>query len=513
MKKLNYDKEMRRINAAKGNKQLWEDKYRQLYRYFMPDRNTIDDYSPGQQKDEYVFDSTAVDSLEDYASRMESQLVPPGREWMILESGTDIPENKHQEINEKLEIMTNTLFSHINSSNFSSQIHEAFLDLGISTGAIIVEEGDGIQSSLRFRCVSLSELVLERSARGIVETAWRTITIQAADIPAIFPRITMSDNMKRDIVENPETDYEFIEGVSLNEDQSSYTSMVLHPQEKAVVYEEQQESSPWIIFRESTIPGETYGRGRAFRCLNDVKTLNRIRENYLRGLALIGNPIYTATDDGIINPYTIRLEPNAIIPVGSNERNNPTLAPLQPAGIPDLNQAEMAYLRDNVRRTMLSKPFGQIDETPVRTATEMSIRNADMAQTSIGASGRIQAELLERLVARCVYILRKAGKLPEMRVDGKEVAIKFTSPAARAQDEAELATTMRFMEMMTAMPPEIVQQTIKLDKVPKHIADIVGLSSSLLKSDLEIQEEQAEQKQQQQAMQAAAMAQQGGQAQ
>ena len=42
----------------------------------------------------------------------------------------------------------------------------------ISTGAILVEEGDGIQSHLNFRAVNLAELYLEKSARGIVETVF-----------------------------------------------------------------------------------------------------------------------------------------------------------------------------------------------------------------------------------------------------------------------------------------------------------------------------------------------------
>ena len=155
----NYEDTIRRINVAKGNKQKWEDHLRECYRYAMPERNTIDKYSPGEEKHDYVFDSTAIDGLEDYANRMESQVVPPSVDWMKLEAGSDIPEEQEEEISGFLDETTEIVFDHIRSSNFSSQIHESFLDLGISTGAIIVEPGDGIQSSLNFRSVSLSELI------------------------------------------------------------------------------------------------------------------------------------------------------------------------------------------------------------------------------------------------------------------------------------------------------------------------------------------------------------------
>ena len=158
----------------------------------MPERNTIDERSKGAKKREYVFDSTAQSSLEDFATRMESELIPSNINWMKLESGSDIPENEEERTNAYLEEATDTVFNHIRSSNFSSQAHTAFLDLGISTGALIVEEGDGIQSNLNFRCISLSELVVEESQQGIVKTVFREFKLPAADIPEIYPRLRQS---------------------------------------------------------------------------------------------------------------------------------------------------------------------------------------------------------------------------------------------------------------------------------------------------------------------------------
>lgn len=504
---IDYDKMIRRIEAARANKTLWEDRLRETYKYFLPERNTIDKYSPGQKKDEHVYDATPIESLEDYATRMEGELVPPGRQWMKLEAGTDIDEKQEVEVDRYLEEATDTLFSHINSSNFSSQIHESFLDLGISTGAIIVEEGDGIQSNLRFRSVSLSELILEKSRKGIAETVWRDITVNAADIKSMFPYATLTEEMERDIKEKPSAEYSFIEGVALNEDVESYTSMLLYPKGKAVLFEQELESSPWVVFRETTIPGEVYGRGRAMRCLPAAQTLNAMMRSYLESAELVSSPIYTAVDDGIINPTTIRLRPKTIVPVGSNDRSNPTLNPLPVAGAYEISKDIMEILKDEIRRTMMSKPFGQIDQTPVRTATEMSIRNADLAKTSIGASGRIQAELLERLIKRCVYILKKAGKIADFRVDGREVAIKFTSPSSRQQDESDLATILRFVEIMGGMPPEMYQKVdaaIKTEDFPEMIADIMGIPAALKRDE----GERAAKEQQQQQAQALMMMQQ-----
>lgn len=504
-----YQATLRRIEAARGNKQIWEDHLRQCYRYAMPERNTIDDYSPGQEKTEYVFDSTAIDALEDYANKMESQLVPPTVNWMVLESGTDIPEDQVEAVEEYLEETTDIVFDHIRSSNFSSQIHESFLDLGISTGAIIIEPGDGIQSSLNFRSVSLSELILERSSKGIADTVWRDITVQAGDVKNIWPTAKIPESLAKIIKDKPETDVSFIEGVMLV-DNGMYESILMYPEEGEYLIQTEMESSPWVVFRESTIPGEVYGRGRVMRVLPDIKSVNVMMEDYLKGLNFQANPIFMATDDGVINPFTTTLEPGSITPVGSNNNQNPSITQLPIAGNLQLLEFAIRGLQDVIRRALMSKPFGNIEETPVRTATEMSIRNADMAQTQVGASGRIQSELLERLVARCVFVLKQAGKIADIKVDGKEVNIKFTSPIARQQDEGKLAVIGRFMEFMGMFPPEIVNMAVKVEDVPKEVADIMGVPASLLRSELEQQQQQQNMQAQQMAVEQAEIAQGGG---
>lgn len=479
-----FDKLLKRISAAEANKQQWDDHLRQCYRFAMPERNTIDKWNPGQKKNEYLFDSTAPDALEDFAGRMELELVPPNINWMKLEAGTDVPEEEQDKVDEYLEETTDIVFQHINSSNFSSQIHEAFLDLGISTGAVIVEAGDGIQSSLNYRCVSLSELLLEQTSKGLIENVYRKFKIPAGDITDIYPRAKLTERLKQIITEKPTTEVSLIEGVQQTGNKQ-FDSFVIYPEESHYLIDETLESNPWVVFRESTIPGEVYGRGRVMRALPDIKTLNLEVHDYLVSMKWWASPTFTVTDDGVINPYNFGLTPGTTNAVGSNDSSNPTLRALETGGAPQLLIQHINYLQDNIRRIMISKPYGNIEDTPVRTATEMAIRNADTAKTSLGASGRIQNELMERLIARSVYVLEKQGKIATFRVDGKEVKIKFTSPSSRAQDEGQLAAMTRYMEIMQMLPPELVNAEIRIEDFPTEILDIMGLPATLKRSDEE----------------------------
>jgi hypothetical protein len=239
--------------------------------------------------------------------------------------------------------------------------------------------------------------------------------------------------------------------------------------------------------------------------LPDIKTLNKIVEFNLRNAALSISGIYTASDDGVINPYTIQLSPGAIIPVGSNDNSNPTLRPLDRSGDFSIAQLEMQYYRDFINNYMFAQPFGDLNETPVRTATEMGIRQDDLAQTSGSAFGRMQTELLERIIKRCVDILKKAGKIPEMRVDGKEVTIKFTSPMARSQDNEDIQAVMQWFGAISQLGPEVIMGSVKLEELPRFMAEKMNVPSSLLYTKAE-----QDQMKQQLAQAAQAQMQQGG---
>lgn len=499
---FNLDKMLKRIKSAKGNKQLWESHLKECYEYSMPERETVESHKRGQKKNQVRFDSTAVQALEDFSARMESQLVPSWRKWFKLEVGSEIPEENEQEVEDYLEEATDIIFDHINHSNFNAQIKETFLDLGVSTGALIVEEGDGINSFLNFRSVSLSELMLEKSARGIPESVWRELKVSVGDIQHIWPKATLTRSIEEMLTSDPTQEVKLIEGTAQDHKTRQHVSMLIYEAEKEVLYEEEVDISPYIIFREATIPGEVYGRGRVMKCLDHIKVLNKMVENYLRSLEWQAHPLFTATDDSIRNPYTMSLRPGSITVVDSNERNNPSIAPMPVGGNPQLLEFAVSKWQDFIRQAMMSKPFGNVEDTPVRSATEMSMRNADLQSVQSSAAGRLQTELLERLITNISEILIRAGKLQPMKIDGKMVTIKFTSPIARQQDADEMVVLMQGMEMMAGLDPNEVKRAIKTEEIPEYVVDKLGLPAKMKRNDMEKEQYDAKMQQQMEAMMA-----------
>jgi len=478
---------LKRIERAKEAKFKRENELQEAYRYILPLRDTI------RNKDTLIergvkFDSTACNALEKYATKLQNLLTPPWEEWLKFQPGADIPEDKAPEVQEKLDEASKITFSHIHHSNFYTAEHEAFLDLGISTGAVIVERNTRTNepSALNCRSIPLSEIIPESSNRGSVDTVFREFEVKVDEITNIWPNAKVPQNLiDKSTQQGDGLKVKVFEGVVFNEKTSDYDMYVIEESECVIMYEEKMDTSPIIVFRESVRPGDVIGFGRALRILEDVKSLNKMAENQLRADSMRSMPIFTGVDDGF-NPYTFSLQPGTVNVVQSNDNGNPSIRALDVGGNYVYEQGRMDQLRAVVNEAFLANPFGAIDETPVRSATEIAAREADMFQSTAAAFGRLQTEFLEKLMRRVVDILNKEGVLPPLKVDGREVALKFTSPFAKMQGSIKVKETMQWLSYVMPLGEEVIATSINLDKVPSNLAKNMGIDKELYKDSIEV---------------------------
>jgi hypothetical protein len=75
--------------------------------------------------------------------------------------------------------------------------------------------------------------------------------------------------------------------------------------------------------------------------LPDVRSLNKAKEFVLQKAAIDLAGMYTATDDGVTNPYNMVIAPGIVIPVGSNNTNNPSIQRLDTSSSLALAQFEI----------------------------------------------------------------------------------------------------------------------------------------------------------------------------
>ena len=479
---------LKKVDKLRGVRSQWNSYLEEVYKYAMPNRNTFTEYGVGQKKDNHIFDSTAVVATNSFVSRIQTLMVKPWNKWFLFEAGSHIPEADRKSINKDLEKVEDIVFEEINYSNFAEQISSAFFDLAASTGVIMVREDQraNAQSSLVFEAIPLADVMLETASDGDIKTVFREIKLPVSQIQHKWKQAKLTQELKDTIERNPDEMIEVIEGVCYQEDKGNYNFILCEKssEDKDFLIDIEIDESPYIVFREFVTPGETYGRGRLMNVLGDIKSANKIMEYSLSAAAMSIAGVYTAVNDGIFNVNTARFAPGAVIPVASNGQN-PTIAPLSNPSDINVAQFELQELRRNINDVMLTMPLGNIEDVKGRSATEMSLRQNDFLQQSAAGFNRLQTELLNKIVTKVVYILKKIGKIDPIEINGKEVKVKFKSPLSSLQANDELQKLQQFMEIMAAMPEQLRNTLISFEKIPQDVLDHLDLPEKYVRSESE----------------------------
>ena len=144
--------------------------------------------------------------------------------------------------------------------------------------------------------------------------------------------------------------------------------------------------------------------------------------------------------------------------------------------------------------------LGNPDRTPA-SATEVAERMADLSRRMGSAFGRLQAELVQPVLQRLIYILKKQGRIEIPVVNGREVKVKSISPLAQAQANQDISSVSRFLEMVgNVFGPEMLNLLIDSEETAVHLAKKFGVPDALIR-DEEQRRQIAEAAQQMAAMQ------------
>lgn len=478
---------MRRFGKSKSLYHLWRSLHQEAYDFAMPDRETFHFRSPGQRKNRHIFDSTAIDGLEVFANKVQGGFFPDWLQWMEFQAGDQIPEEQRDDINSKLELVTKKFFGYFHQSNFSTEITAGLKDWGVGTGCIEVEEGmfDRNENLFKFCDVPLAELYVEKPAGGAINTSWRQMDVEAINIKQTWPEADLTPDLEKMIKKKPLEKVKIINGHIFDPKKFVYHQVVIYPTKKHILFAQEFKTKRRIVFRANVTPGETYGRGPIIQMLPDIRTLNKVKQFILENAAIQMAGVYTGLDDGVFNPYTVRIAPGSIIPVASNNNQNPSMKALDRAGDIGIGGMVMEDLQSNIRRPLMAEPMGEIND-PVRSASEQVIRHQEALKRSNTAFGRLYSELVVPLVQACLDIAIERGLMPEVKANGTEVKIKMVSPLAKQQDIEDFQNSQLWFSNVAQLDPNILMASVKVENLPKYWADKLSVpSSELVRSDKE----------------------------
>ncbi len=476
---------MKRFAAAKTRYELWRSLHQEAFDYAAPSRENFRQHAQGQAKNRHIFDSTAVIGLQKYANRIQAAIIPSWQQWIEFVAGRDVPDDAKDKVDKLLEKFGKDFFAHLNHSNFNTEITPALVDFGVGTGGIMVEEGEFTDlDPLRFTNVPLSELYPETPVKGVIESTWRLQKVEAGSILRMWPDADLGTELAKLAKDKPTAEVDILNGVLFNPAEKNYHQVVIYEKAKQVLFEQSFKTKRLIVFRGHVQPGETYGRGPIMQVLPDIRTVNKVKQFLLENAAIQMSGMYTGVDDGIFNPYTARVAPGIILPVASNQTNNPTLSALPRAGDIGLGALVIEDLQANINKALINEPLGDVTD-PVRSATENLIRQQEHLKESGASFGRLFSELVEPLVAAVTDVLTSRGLLSELAIDGKTATIKQVSPLAKTQAIDDFQNSQLWFNSVSLLPPEIVAASVKIEDLPKYWQEKLGVPPSLVRSDEE----------------------------
>ena len=507
MMRLSAEDVLKRHEKALIKKEDFRSLYEEAYEFALPQRNLYDGHYDGKvggtKKMNRVFDSTAINSTQRFANRMQSGIFPPQRHWCRLEPGPDIPEQRKSEAQAALDIYNNRMFATLKQSNFDIAIGEFLLDLSVGTAVMMVQPGDDI-SAVNFIPVPQYLVSIEEGANGQVDNVYRRIRMKGESIQRQWPDAKITKDLQTKIDNKPTDDVELIEATILDQKRGDYCYHVIHKDSKQELLYKRMDYSPWIVSRYAKVAGEVYGRGPLITALPDVKTLNKTLELVLKNASLAISGVYTAADDGVLNPNTVKIMPGAIIPVARNGGpQGESLRPLPRSGDFNVGQIIMNDLRQNIKRILLDESLPP-DNMSARSATEVVERMKELSQNLGSAFGRLINETMIPLVSKILQVMDQRGiiDLP-LKVNGLEIKIAPVAPLAMAQNMDDIQNILQYAQIAQQSGPE-AQATLKVGEMMDYIAEKLGVPARVRTTPEEraVAQEQAMQAAQQMAQQA-----------
>ena len=463
----------------------------EVFRFCLPQRDIFHTTS-GDKKGNVVdsrgllvFDATAPIAYMDLAGDYQLGLTPPNEDWVKqgLEPGVitrlDLSPDDVLRVEAQLEAQTDEIFRFIRQSNFDTEIHEAFLDMVASTGALLVNEGDDLDP-LVFKAVPINEFIPEEGPHGVVETVFREHLVPGRSLTRLWPDAEWTGDTQRNVEDSPDEKVKILEATIFNPETQEYDYVVIEMKVDHVALEDTFKVTPWVVFRSNVVPGEVLGRGPGVMALPDIRTLNEMARLILENAtwAIVG--AYQTDDYGVVNVDSIDLDAGIIIPI---EPGSQGIRPIERSGDFRISQEMVADLRITVKGYFLRAELPPVD-APVRTATEIGTR-AQIALNRIGPpTARVYSELIRPLWRRIRDILLRKNQIqPIEGVGERDIRVVPISPFAQASEQAQAFRAFNAMVTLAGMDPEGVARIVDLAGFERKFLLDSGFPPSLLRTE------------------------------
>lgn len=492
MTKQQVQKYCARYNALKQARAPWVRTWKQLSAYLSPTRGFFDGEVPNSGR--VIDHKTLLDSSPSLAvgvlgAGMMSGLTSPARRWFNLalrpSSLTQLPG-----VNTWLSNVQKSIESALAKSNLYCVLQNMYEELAVfGTAAFFVEEDP--RGGIYCRPFTAGEYVLDVDDKGCVNTFGRECFMTAQQLAEAFGIAVLPASISQEIKnDNEHTWHKVIHLILPNPQYHSTQASNAHfaflsvyfMEDGTVLREGGYYEFPVICARwETKNVSESYGRGPGWKCLGDVKMLQKMQKAKLVALDKNTNPpvMVSASVQGEVN----------LLPGGITRCNSLTDAAIKPAYQVQTDLTALDEAIESVRQTIRSHFFADVfvmlsaQSTPNMTATEVAERRQEKMLLLGPVLQRLKTELLDPLIERTYYILLRQGEIPLAPdyLNGLEMQVEYISTIAQAQRASmlePLAQGVQLAAQLTQADPSLATQ-VNYARMLEEGFESLGLHSLL----------------------------------
>jgi len=490
---LDLHKEMKNC-PSRGN---WENLWHECMYFSLPNKDRVYDWKSGVNgEDKYgkLYDSSAAHFNELLASAFHGMLTNPATFWFGL-TPSDREMAKIPAVRDYLQRLVRKIHGILDNSNFHTEIHELYLDLGSpATGVFLIDEDD--EDVVRFRAEPIFKYYLKENFKGEVDTVSCEMQLTVRQMIQKFGEKNLPKEIKNDLQNVMEEKFLVVQMIMprkeakrsnlgpKNRPIASY--YVVHEYEH-IVKESGFSKWPMATPRFMKSAGEVYGRSPSMKALPDIKMINAMMQTVIRAGQKVVDPPLMVPDDGILG--RINTTPGGLNPYRSGTKD--LIIPLETKGNPGIGLDMASDVRERIKQAFYIDQL-QLREGPQMTATEVNQRTEEHLRLLGPILGRLHHELLKPTIARIIDIMKKKNLLPggiPPELQDIDVEVHFTSQIAKAQRMGEaqgLNTFMSLMANMMQIDPSVYDM-VDPEGLVRLNAEIYGVSEEIFRKPEEVE--------------------------
>lgn len=445
---------------------------------------------------ETPYQSMGARGVNNLTSKLMLALFPPNAPFFRLTLGDEVqqalgddPETK-QQWEEALSMIEKKIQSYMEDHQIRTTMYEAFMQLIIAGNVLLfLPPAEG-----GMRLYRLNNYCISRDGIGNVLEIVSKENIAYGALPQEAQNCIEAEKV------DPDKSYEIYTHTYLEGDvYKSYQEI----EGKIVPGSEQEypkDKTPWIPLRLKKMDGESYGRSFVEDYIGDLKVLEALSKSVAQVAAIASNILYLVSPNAVTRISELSKAKSGDFIKGRIED-------VQVLQINKTNDLQITTAEKQEIESRLSYAFllnSAVQRNAERVTAEEIRYVANELEDTVGSIYSILAQELQLpLVRRIMTQMTREGQLPDMPEGSKGIEpmiVTGIEALGRGHDLNNLDTFIRYAQVF----PEAFQTNVKQAEILRQIATSLGIdSSSVVKSDQEIQQEQQQAMQMQMAQQMA----------